>query len=264
MADRTQALTTVKGGINRQRTKGGALKDSLYDLVNGYVSKSKTIVPRPGTRRIFTLPTDTAGNSLTKGLMAFEGELHVFATELVDTPPGVVLHVITHPDSTIENIIAIEEINFAAPFLGYIYVVATFENGDTYHFWLQGGDPWSAETIYGAGDIITPSVPTGLSYQASRLTPANLSWAPNVERTVGEVVEPTVYNDYYYTVVDTQGTTPRSGAVEPIWPTEDGAQVTEDADGVDTTPVGLTNPPDLTKQPSQAVIDRYINQTLGS
>jgi hypothetical protein len=78
------------------------------------------------------------------------------------------------------------------------------------------------------------------------------------------VVEPTVYNDYYYTVVDTQGTTPRSGAVEPIWPTEDGAQVTEDADGVDTTPVGLTNPPDLTKQPSQAVIDRYINQTLGS
>jgi hypothetical protein len=259
VADRSAALTTVKGGINRQRTKGGALEDSLYDLLNGYVSKSKTIVVRPGTVRMYLLPTNTAGEGQTKGLVAFDGELHVFADEAVDVPDGIVVHVITHPEATIAAPIPLEEINFAAPFMGYLYVSATFTNGDTYHFWLQTGDPWSADTIYSLGDIVSPSVPTGFAYQAQRLTEPNIAWAPNVTRADGDVVEPTVYNDYYYTVVDTQGTNPRSGETEPEWPTEDGAQITEDADGSSTAPTTPTEMPDPETEPAPGTANRYSN-----
>ena len=263
MADSSVALTTIKGGINRQRTKGGALEDSLYDLVNGYVSKSKTIVVRPGTVRVFELPTNTAGDGVTKGLMAFEGELHVFSDEFVGVEEGMVLHIIQHPDATEADPIALAEINFAAPFMGFPYVAATFENGDTYHYWLQTGEVWTADTVYQAGDIVAPSVPNGLAFQATRLTAPNPSWAPNVLRALGDVVEPTTYNDFYYTVVETQGDNPRSGAVEPIWPTEDGARINEDADGSDTTPPSLTEPPNIAGVPSPAVLERYQN-TIGA
>lgn len=266
MADKSVALTTITGGINRQRTKGGALEDSLYDLVNGYVSKSKTIVIRPGTARTHLLPTNTAGNGTTKGLMAFDGELHVFSDELVDVPDGIVLHIITHPEATPEDPIPLVEINFSAPFMGYPYVSATFDNDntldtadDTLHFWLQSGDVWAAETVYRAGDVVAPSVPNGLAFQAGRLSDPNPSWAPNVSRSLGDVVEPTVYNDFFYTVVDTQGDNPRSGETEPVWPTEDGAQVFEDADGSADTPPSVTEPPDVADTPAPGIRDRYRN-----
>jgi hypothetical protein len=260
VADRNVALTTVKGGINRQRTKGGALEDSLYDLVNGYVSKSKTIVVRPGTDRVYVLPTNTAGEGTTKGLMAFEGALHVFSDELVDVPAGIVLHILTHPDATPETPIAISAINFAAPFMGFPYVSATFENGDTYHFWLQSGDAWEAETAYKLGDIVIPTTGSfGLAFQAQRLTDPNTAWAANVLRALGDVIEPTEYNDFYYTVVDTQGDNPRSGTTEPVWPTEDGAQVFEDSDGSPDTPPSFTEMPDVNAVPAPTIAGRYSN-----
>jgi len=256
VADRSIALTTIKGGINRQRTKGGALEDSLFDLVNAYVSKSKTIIIRPGTFRTHELPTNTAGDGETQGLMAFRGELHVFSHHAVDVPDGIVLHVIQHPTDPTSPI---DEINFAAPFMGFPYVVATFENGDTFHYWLQDGDVWQAEHVYKLGDIVVPSVANGFAYQAGRLLPANQSWAPNVLRTVGDVVEPTVYNDFFYTVVDTQGDNPRSGTVEPVWPTEDGARINEDADGSTSDPPSVTEPPDPAALPAPGIRDRYGN-----
>lgn len=257
MADRSIALTTVKGGINRQRTKGGALEDSLYDLLNGYVTKSKIIVVRPGSLRVTELPTNTAGDGTTKGLASFEGALHLFSHESEDVPNGFVLHIITHPDQTADAEIPIQEINFVAPFMGYMYVVATFEGGDCYHFWLQTGDTWTADTTYQLGAIVEPSVPNGLAFQAQRLTDPNPAWAPNVSRTVGDVIEPTEYNDFYYTVVETQGDNPRSGATEPAWPTEDGAQVIEDADGASTSAAALTEMPDTDAVPSPGIVDRY-------
>jgi hypothetical protein len=260
VADRSVALTTQKGGINRQRTKGGALQDSLYDLVNGYITKSKTVVVRPGTVRTHELPENTAGEGTTKGLMAFRGELHVFSDHFVDVPTGIVLHVITHPNATVDEPIALSEINFASPFMGFPYVVATFENGDTYHFWLQDGDVWQADHIYKFGDIVVPSVANGFAYQASRLLPANTQWAANVLRSLGDVVEPTVYNDFFYTVVDTQGDNPRSGTVEPIWPTTDGARINEDADGTSSEPPSVTQPPDIAALPAPDVRNRYGNR----
>jgi hypothetical protein len=259
VADRSVALTTVQGGINRQRTKGGALQNQLYDLVNGYISKSKTIVVRPGTVRVYELPLNTAGEGTTKGLMSFDGALHVFADEDVTVPAGIVLHIITHPDASDTNPIRLSAINFAAPFMGFPYVSATFDNGDTFNFWLQSGDVWTADTTYKLGDIVAPSVANGLAFQAQRLTAPNIAWAPNVQRALNDVIEPTVYNDFFYTVVDVQGTNPRSGTVEPDWPTEDGARIFEDADGTNVPSPTQPTSPDTTTTPNPVTSDRYSN-----
>jgi hypothetical protein len=259
MADRSVALTAVNGGINRLRVKGAADRNSLYDLLNGYVTQQKTIKVRPGTFRTAELPEDTAGDGLTKGLCVFNDLFHVFSDVSVDVPAGFVLHVLSHPDATADAPIPLTDIHFAQPFLGYLYVTAEFEGGDVYDYWLQTGDAWQADTVYKHGDIVTPSVPNGFAYQATRLTSPSLSWAPNVQRALGDVVEPTVYNDYLYTVVDVQGTNPRSGTVEPIWPTEDGQQVIEDADGVAPAGSVPTEPPDLAQTPNPSVPDRYDN-----
>lgn len=256
MADKSVTLSVVKGGINRLRTKGAALNESLYDLLNGYVTAAKTVKVRPGTYRVAELPTNTAGDGETKGLMAFDGSLHVFAIEEVTVPQGFVLHIITHPTAPTTPL---EKIHFAKPFMGFPYVVAEFTDGTVQHYWLQSGAEWRANTIYKAGDIVVGSTPTGLAYQASRATPANLSWAPNVLRALGDVIEPTEYNDFFYTVVDTQGDNPRSGTTEPEWPEEDGARIFEDADGSPTTTSTSTSTPDSSTTPNPETQDRYRN-----
>lgn len=251
------ALTVVRGGINRDRPKGAARPDALFDLLNGFVTDEYTVTVRPGTFRRANLPAGA-----TKGLCAFDGNRHVFASEVVAVPAGYVLHVLVHPlfDGGTENAFPIKKIHFAAPFLGFLYVVAEFDIADVdteavYHYWLQSGGPWEANKIYHAGDVVEPTVPNGLAYRAARLTAPNVSWAPRVTRTIGDVVEPTVYNDFFYTVVDTLGANPASGTVEPIWPTESGAQITEDTDLGSAAPQTVTLPPE--NQPSSGVTDRY-------
>lgn len=90
------SLTAISGGINRLRTKGGADKNSLFDLLNGYVTQAGTVKVRDGTLRNANIATYSgAGN--TKGLLAYQSKLHVFSTSVVGVPPGYELHVINHP-----------------------------------------------------------------------------------------------------------------------------------------------------------------------
>lgn len=259
MADRELALTTIKGGINRLRVKGAALNDSLYDLLNGYVSSAKTIVVRPGTFRSATLPTNGDGSDQTKGLASMNGSFHVFAAQSAVVPAGYTLHILSHPDSpdASGNVIQLKEIHFAAPFLGFLYVSAEFVGGDVFHFWLQTGSTWQASHDYKLGDIVIPSVPNGFSFQATRATPANQSWAPGLVRAVNDVIEPTVYNNFFYTVTNVLGSNPRSGTIEPNWPTTGGAQISEDADGNPVTAVAPTVQPDVSTQPAPATVARY-------
>ena len=248
-------LTAVKGGIDRLRTKGAAARDVLYDLKDGYVTERRTVKGRPGSLRVASV------NSLTKGLCAFGGELYVFAAEVVAVPAGFKLRVITHPTAGATPI-AVNKVYFAKPFMGFLYVVADFVGfvGTYYHFWLQTGSTWQANHTYKHGDIVVPSVLNGFAYQASRLGSPSLTWAPGVQRAVNDVIEPTVYNDFKYTCVDVQGANPRSGATEPEWPTEAGAQVSEDADGVDSAGSGdTTSPPDNSDTPNPNTVDRYEN-----
>lgn len=383
------ALTAISGGINRLRTKGGADKNSLFELLNGYVTQSGTVKVREGSNRNANIAT-YSGAGKTKGLMAYQSQLHVFSDTAVAVPPGYALHVINHPASqqspgagtvtknftltagfnaaaglsgetvdggfttappcsiggigtltggalpdgsiikalyshdvgavkspvlvisgthaqtyfatlsftdanthltvnlatsaattfdtttypgytvwrwlgggqlgyvtlpTVSLIsvtapattlvpITIKEINFAAPYLGGIYVSATFnvidavvlaQWGDTFHYWIQsstGSDTsntWLKNTDYLIGDVVIPSVVNGLTYIASRRYPANPVWAPNVTEVVGNVIEPVTANGFQYTATAVLGAKPTTGATEPTWPTSDGATVQENS-----------------------------------
>ncbi len=243
-------LTAVRGGINRTRTRAGTRADDLYDLLNAYVTEDNTVVVRPGTFRRAQLPTST------RGLVAFDGTRHTFCHELVEVPDGYTLNILAHPDNTPELVHELAEIHFAAPFLGFLYVAAEFDDGQVFHYWLQISGTWTANTIYKAGDIVEPTDPEGIAFRATRAGSAYPSWAPRVPRTVGDRIEPTVYNDFFYEVVDTIGANPASGDVEPTFPTTEGAQIVEDTEGVLQGSSTTTEPPGA-DQPTSGVIDRY-------
>lgn len=246
---RIEKLNALKQGINRLRVKGGADPGSLYDLENGYVAQDGSIVSRPGTSADATLPAGT------KGLMAFDGAMVVFSNAVkTGMPDGYSCEVLAHRD---DPDIGIAQIHFAVPFLGYPYVVAEFDTGDVYHYWLQAGTEWTANTAFKEGDVIVPTTPNGLAYRAKRLNPAAPAWAPSVARTVGDIVEPTTPNGFQYEVIDTIGTNPKSSATEPAWPEEDGATINEDAD-IETSSTSTTT--DGTPTLPDDLRDRYNNR----
>lgn len=253
MTGRVVSLNAAKGGINRQRVRGGADPSTLYDLENGYVDASGVIRSRPGTVNTVTLPAGT------KGLCAYAGKLIVFSHTAKTIPastPTVECEIVINPDNPA---LEIHEIHHAAPFLGFLYVVAEFSDGSVWHYWLQSVSAWAANSTYGFGALVQPSIPNGFSYKATRLGSAAPAWTPNVPRALNDVVEPTVANGYRYTVTSVDGADPRSGAVEPTWPAASGATVIEDTsygDGGTVTP-----PTDATSTTLPAEVeDRYSNQ----
>lgn len=247
-------LSALKAGINRMRTKGGADPASLYDLLNGWVRQDGSIESRDGTVEVATLPAGT------KGLCAFNGGFVVFSHQVTTgLPAGYACEVLVNPNDATQ---ALTEIHFAAPMMGALYVVAEFANGEVFHYWLQGsgtsGATWEADTVYSEGDLILPTTPNGLAYQAVRLTAPNPVWAAGVKRAVDDKVEPTVANDYYYTVIDTLGDNPVSGESEPDWTASEGAKVYEDTSITpkSATPTGS----DLSKL-NRSTLDRYGDRT---
>ena len=244
----TVTLNATKGGINRLRTKGGASPNHLYELLNGYVDSEGRPTSRPGSRE------HGRGLAGTKGLCAFNGAFVVFAVTPVVVPAGYSCEVIAHPFDLDQPL---KEIHFAGPYLGYLYVVAEFGNGDVFHYWLQKRSAWKAETGYLLGEIVEPTVRNGFAYRARRISPPAAVWAPNVPRAVGDKVEPTVANGFVYTVVDVQGASPKSGANEPKWPAANGATIFEDTELGQQTPGGGTTTPVSEVPPD--VQNRYSN-----
>lgn len=167
---RVAVLSAIKAGISRLRLKGGSRADSLYDLVNGRVTLDGSIVPRPGMTRFATLP------STTHGLCAFNGSIYVFSITVQALAAPFINLVVAHPTDNTQDI---KKIHFAQPFLGFIYAVIEWNDGSIFHYWLRSSGTWTAATVYKVGDIVVPSVPNGLAYQAIRLTPANPPWTAN-------------------------------------------------------------------------------------
>lgn len=260
---RTVPLTSARGGIDRLRTKGSARADTLYDLVNAYVTASNSIKPRPGTEETYLLPEGTFG------LTAYRSKLVVFATENIPLYNDLFeLQILKHPTISDEPLFAI---HFAQPFLGYLYVVAEFQNLDVFHYWLQPVDQWEGYTVYEEGDVVEPTVPNGYAYRARRTDQARLTWQPSEQRNIGDQREPTTANGYYYTIIDieqggeTSPTNVQGSATEPTWTAEDGALVYEDVNSGNSSPATTpstgsdgsggsdTVPPDIE--------DRYRNYT---
>ncbi len=384
--------------MTRLRVKGAALRNSLYQLTNGYVTISQTVKVRPGTFRHTDLGATSGLAGKTFGLTYFDGTFHIFAAEeLTDIPAGYTLHVLNHPaaqqevtgsivdltmvaqtatgvsgfgtphgivgssmtpstftDShgVVQTIIsficqgtfqfqmtlngsvprdafesvqytdknganfsldsatstaytdggtsttwfwtvstggftagvtyhpaitviptgtfapiALKEIHFAAPFMGFLYVAAEFDVdsatrdawGDTFHYWIQTSGEWAADTVYQVGQIVSPSVANGFQYQATRISSPNPGWTPNTPEVVDNIVEPTTPNGYYFTAIETDGANPTTGASEPTWPTSTGATVAEDTTvgGNDVVASAAPQPP--TNVPSPGTGTKYTN-----
>lgn len=251
---RQENLTVIKGGLNRQRTKGAALKDSLFDLLNGFVSTEKTVKVRPGTLLTETL---TPG---TKGLVHFDGGFHVFAVSAVAVPAGYTLHLLKSPD---DETLALKRVHFAEPFLGALYVAAEFVDNRTYHYWLASADAWLPDNAYAINETIEPTVSNGFVYKARRLSAPNPAWTENTPRVAGDVIEPTTETGFKYTVSQVIGPNPRSGPLQPIWPKSIGAIIVEDLDDAtaDTVAPVVEQPPVVEGDPDFFIgddtVDRY-------
>ena len=254
---RVQQLSTSNAGMTRLRSKGNAAPNTLYDCLNAYITLSGTIKPRPGTQTDITLPTNT------KGLVSHKCRLYVFShiPQVTSNPDKYVVATLRHP---VDPTLPIQQIHFAAPFMGFLYVAAEFTDGNTWHFWLEELDDWSPNTDYKIGDRVFPLTENGYAYQATRPGSPNEAWAANVSRAVNDVVEPTIYNGFKYTVVAVTGDSPQSGTTEPDWPTESGSQVIEYAQGENSTVILSTIvDPDPDSELSETIRNRYGLPYLG-
>lgn len=216
---RMLTLNAVRSGMTRLRDKGGASPDTLFELTNGYISASRAPTQRPGTRHILTFPAGTVG------LFIFKDKFHVCAaTPIASTDARVVIDVLRHPDAGFTG--ALKKIWYAQPMLGYPYIVAEFDNGDVFHYWLRAPAAWLPNHAYNVGDLVQPTSPNGYYYQATAQT-APPAWAPSVARALDDIVQPTTATGWKYTVTAVSGDNPASGKTEPVWPQIDGATITE-------------------------------------
>jgi len=248
---RQQTLSTIKAGMTRLRSKGGASPDALYDLLNGHVTVAQTVKSRPGTRLAHTIPAGC------KGLVWFQGRFVVFShVPVASADPRVKVEVLPHPDDDEDHKTPLKAIHYALPFLGHLYVVAEFVDGVTRHYWLQTGPRWQPDAMYQAGDLARPATgDRGLVYVALNTHDGLPLWQPDVSYQVGDVVLPTVYTGYRYVVTEVHGERARSGEVEPLWPAVPDATVDEDADD---------SPRAATPTPGGGALPRTLDPRYGS
>lgn len=243
-------LGDLEAGMTRQREKGGASPQALYELTNGYLDASNCPTARDGTSYDQRLPAGT------KGLCSFGGKLHVFAmTPLTVANPLYVVDVLVHPDPAFAG--SLVDIHFAKPFLGFLYVVAEFSDGSVWHYWLQKPHTWSASTVYGLNDTVIPTSANGLIYQAVTANTAP-RWQPNTVYPVGSTVQPSTPNGFVYTITSSIGSAAASGPTEPVWPTQEGALVFEEVDSA-TVPASAAGTGSNTAGVPGSVLDRYGN-----
>lgn len=242
------SLTVISGGITRLRVKGAALKNSLYDLLNGYVTMQGTLKPRGGTIRT------AAPSKVTKGLVSFQSGFHVFANTPTAVPTGYVCHVLVNP---VDPSLALLRIHFASPFMGFLYVVAEFTDNSIYHYWLQTNGIWTADTVYMNGDYVSPTTDNGFAFQAVRLEPPHALWEPNVAVALNDIVEPGTYNGYMFKAIAVTGAAPHTGAVEPAWPNVEDAHIQEFGDF--GTTAGSATTTTSASAPGTQITDRYGN-----
>jgi len=165
--------------------------------------------------------------------------------------------------------IPLKDIHFAAPFMGFLYVVAEFDVdsatealwGSTYHYWLQTVGTWAPDTVYQIGNLVSPTVPNGFTYRAARISAPNPAWTPQTLHAVDDQVEPTVANGYYFVAIETDGANPITGTVEPTWPTTTDATVAEDSETANNDVTAAA--PASQTQPAPATGTKYINPYAG-
>ena len=116
----------------------------------------------------------------------------------ISVPAGYTLNVLSDPNDPGDGI---AKIWFAKPFMGFPYVVAQFDNGDIWHYWLQSDGSWTSSTDYTSASIVTPDIPNGIAYQGVRDFPAQPLWTAETVITSGQYVEPNTPTGFAYQAI---------------------------------------------------------------
>ena len=207
---RPVTLSTQKGGISRLRDKGGASPETLYNLVNGYVTTAKTIRARPGRTSAYTV------DGATKGLTAYNGQLYTFSSAALPGLPALTNIVLPHPTN---SALTIAKIHYAQPFLGRLYVVAEFSDASVFHYWVEKPPYRDTLTLYGYGQKVRPLPENGYYYQAINTSTAT-RWTAGQTIVASDLRQPTVFNGFNYRAISVVGTAPvKTSDTEPVWPT---------------------------------------------
>lgn len=216
---RAVTLSAQKAGISRLRDKGGASPQTLYTLLNGYVTTAKTLRARPGRTKVATAQPGTVG------LTAFNSQFYVFASTLfAQIDPDVTCVALPHPSNPARTL---ARIHFAQAFLGRLYVAAEFDNGEIFHYWVTNAAAWQASTVYGYLQQVQPTTSNGFYYEASNVSTV-ISWSSGVTIVVNDERQPKVYNGFKYRAITVTGTAPvNTSETEPVWPTVEGGTVVE-------------------------------------
>lgn len=247
-------LGGLKRGIDRTVTRGAQAGTGLYDLVNAYVTISGSVKKRPPFKKVAQL------DASTRGLFGNNAKLRTFYSGAVLTSPlpGTIEYDALQPPPaavTGDTPPVLKSVWFDALYLGRQYVIAAFDDGTDYHYWLQSDGSaaaWQANHAYNVNAVVQPTTPNGFYYTIGN-SDFPQAWLPSTKYSVGDVVVPTTLNGWKYTCVDAVGDSPSSGTTEPTWPASDGATVTEEHDESSST----TQPPAV--PPSNPGGDRYNN-----
>lgn len=228
-------MNNFTAGIDRNRNSSPPKDGAFYDLLNCYLGPGHTIKRRGG----FAKDQAVAGGI---GLTSLAGYLRTFYSG-ADTGSNALIktHKIVCPDGSGS---ALSKVYYAAPIGGYLYVVAGFANGKTFHFYLDDVNlgVWTANTHFNPGDVRAPTVENGLHYQVTSVL-ASQNWAPGIQAISGTtVVQPSTPNGFKYECTALQLpagiTAAYTGDTEPTWPLVAGQTVIESI----TKDVTMTTP----------------------
>jgi hypothetical protein len=159
-------------GLDRRKTRDSAGADALYELTNAQVTGGHELSKRACAASYATLEPGS------RGLFSALGVLNTFATDLTVAhgSPAFEARFVPHPTDSSRTI---AQIHYCEAFRGYLYVVVEYDNGDTYHHYLDAGSTsstpkfaspaWAATTAYATTSphFVTPTTPNGFRYQCT-------------------------------------------------------------------------------------------------
>ncbi|MGH3632698.1 MAG: hypothetical protein ACRDTS_01075, partial [Mycobacterium sp.] len=214
-------------GIDRNRNLSPPRDGTLYDLVNAYLTPGHTLKRRPGFKK------DQALTGI--GIVSWNGKLHAFYSGV---DPGSNALIQTHKLVCADGSgSALTTIYLAEPLFGYLYVVAGFANGKTYHYYLDNGGSaaptWTANTQHKFADVISPTTPNGLRFWATSVVTGS-AWTAATAVALNDVHQPSKPNGFTYKATALAGPAGfaafKTGKSEPKWPKVIGQTVVEDVE----------------------------------
>lgn len=131
------SITFDKFDVGLDRRKGASVSDAnrLRELKNAYVTSGRAIRKRPGLSLAATLEAGTSG------LFGGNGKLNTFypynATPITHADTRFVANPLIHTAAPAAYGQPINDISFAEVFNGYLYAAVTYDDGATFHYYID-------------------------------------------------------------------------------------------------------------------------------